>query len=351
MSMQKNEKFAFYDVIIVGSGPAGASAANELVKSGYKVLVIEEKKLPRYKMCSGLIMDRSQDLLLEKFGPLPPDVFSEPKALKGIYFSKEGKVLLPLPLEKPEVWNVWRSSFDYWLVKQSGADVWESHRLVGLSQTEDAVVATILDSEKKHAEINASYLIGCDGGRSAVRKLIAPAFEKKVHYLPCIQIYCKGTIDLDPAYYYMFFDSDLHSFYTWLHIKDDYIVYGINCHSTQSAQQILKESTDYLAGFFDLRIDKIEKKSGCVISDMPAKNNFFLGEKRVLLAGEAAGFVNLFGEGISPAIATGSLAGLSILSAKHSGEKVLSIYENETKNEKKLVVESWAQAGMFVKKT
>jgi len=82
MSMQKNEKFAFYDVIIVGSGPAGTSAANELVKNGYKVLVIEEKKLPRYKMCSGLIMDRSQDLVLEKFGPLPPDVFSEPKALK-----------------------------------------------------------------------------------------------------------------------------------------------------------------------------------------------------------------------------------------------------------------------------
>jgi flavin-dependent dehydrogenase len=352
MSTQINKNFdSYYDVIIIGAGPAGASAASELIKSGCKVLVIEQKKLPRYKMCSGLIMDRAQDLVLEKFGTPPPDVFCRPRVLKGISCFTAWNVTSYLPLEKPEIWNVWRSSFDHWLIKRSGADLLESHRLIGLSQTENAVQATILESGKKPAKINAAYLIGCDGGRSLVRKLLAPAFEEKVSYLPCIQVYCNGVIDLDPEYYYMFFDPNLSAFYTWLHVKDNYIVYGVNWHPGKSAQRLLKESTDYLASHFSLRIEKIENKTGCVISDMPAKQNFFLGEGRVLLAGEAAGFMNLFGEGISAAIATGAIAGLAVFRAVSSGKKVLPIYADGVKNEEKLVAESWAKAGMFIKKS
>ena len=44
-----------YDIIIVGSDPAGASAAYKLAKYGYSVLLLDKYKLPRYKPCGGAI--------------------------------------------------------------------------------------------------------------------------------------------------------------------------------------------------------------------------------------------------------------------------------------------------------
>ncbi len=44
-----------YDVIIAGGGPAGASAAIELASNGARVLLVEEKKFPRAKLCGEFI--------------------------------------------------------------------------------------------------------------------------------------------------------------------------------------------------------------------------------------------------------------------------------------------------------
>ncbi|HAG97897.1 MAG TPA: hypothetical protein DCL75_03300 [Ktedonobacter sp.] len=41
------------DVIVVGGGPAGSSAAYMLSKQGLSVLVLEKQKMPRYKTCGG----------------------------------------------------------------------------------------------------------------------------------------------------------------------------------------------------------------------------------------------------------------------------------------------------------
>ena len=44
-----------YDVIIAGAGPAGSSAAIHLATSGLKVLLVEQKKFPRAKLCGEFI--------------------------------------------------------------------------------------------------------------------------------------------------------------------------------------------------------------------------------------------------------------------------------------------------------
>ncbi len=44
-----------YDVIVVGAGPGGSTAGGELVKKGWKVLILDRAKFPRVKVCAGWI--------------------------------------------------------------------------------------------------------------------------------------------------------------------------------------------------------------------------------------------------------------------------------------------------------
>ena len=48
-----------YDVIVVGAGPAGSTAAKVLADKGLHILLVERHKLPRYKSCSGVLIQKT----------------------------------------------------------------------------------------------------------------------------------------------------------------------------------------------------------------------------------------------------------------------------------------------------
>lgn len=148
----------------------------------------------------------------------------------------------------------------------------------------------------------------------------------------------------------MFFDPSLSAFYTWLHVKDDTLVYGAGAYKDKSVLKCLQDSTDYLADRFGLQIERVERRTGCVVSDMSVRGKFFLGDGRVLLAGEAAGFMHVFGEGISAAFMTGSLAGSAICEAGDSVEKLVSLYADLVRHEQNRTVKSWKAAKALMKR-
>lgn len=55
----------FYDAVIVGAGPAGASAAYYLAKDGKKVLLLDKKKFPRDKICGDAVCKTGIEILQE----------------------------------------------------------------------------------------------------------------------------------------------------------------------------------------------------------------------------------------------------------------------------------------------
>ena len=63
-----------FDVVVVGAGPGGSSAAKKCVDGGLKTLLIDRRKLPRRKACSGIIDNISQNYVFENFGPIPENM-------------------------------------------------------------------------------------------------------------------------------------------------------------------------------------------------------------------------------------------------------------------------------------
>ena len=52
-----------FDVVIVGAGPAGSTAAKFIAEGGFKVLLIDKAKFPRFKPCGGALTRR----IIERF--------------------------------------------------------------------------------------------------------------------------------------------------------------------------------------------------------------------------------------------------------------------------------------------
>jgi len=59
-----------YDAIVVGAGPGGSTAVRELARRGRKVVLLEQKALPRYKPCGGCLSLKIDRILDLQFRPL-----------------------------------------------------------------------------------------------------------------------------------------------------------------------------------------------------------------------------------------------------------------------------------------
>ena len=76
-----------FDVAVIGAGPAGSAAAKRCAEHGLYTVILEKKRLPRDKVCSGLIIGPlAHTLIKQEFGEVPEAVLGRPPQLNGYLF-------------------------------------------------------------------------------------------------------------------------------------------------------------------------------------------------------------------------------------------------------------------------
>lgn len=325
-----------YDVVIVGSGPAGASTAMALSGQGLDTLVLEKHKLPRHKMCGGILFPSALKLISENFGDIPQGVCSKPSRVKGTrsYMTMESPVI-EMAFGKgghgDDGISAKRADLDNWLCSRSDATVVDGCSFRGYSGRGDEILLR-LTRDGKEFEVRTGYLVGADGTLSRVRRSLFPGFDKGLGLFSNYEEWYVGKIDLEPEWLHVFYDERLTGCFAGVFQKDGKIIVTNGSRLKEPVRAYFQSFLGYLKERHALVIEETVLKDVCVVHDMAATDNVLTGKENILLVGEAGGF-NRSAEGITSALITGKAAGESILKSIHSGENVSEIYRGSVKKE------------------
>jgi flavin-dependent dehydrogenase len=332
-----------YDVIIIGSGPAGSSAARSLTQYGLDTLILEKETLPRYKCCSGVLFGEAQELLQTYFGKLPPEeVYCRPKIINAsnIQVYKKGKGFSQWYWEWPkndkvfptDYLNIWRDRFDHWLALESGATIIDGCPLKAFEMEEDKVTVFSGKAGKERTFLG-KYLIGADGGNSKVRDILDPEFKKSYQELTVNQVYHEyESLGIDPNKWYLFDVPELGDVNGSVHVKDDLLTLCAGSMDGRNIKSHIENFITLLEKKFHTKVGRFVRQEGCVINTMFVTGNFHQGNGRVLLTGEAAGLLHMNGSGIDTAIDSGYRAGEAVAEGLKNGVDAWQIYYDRTKD-------------------
>jgi len=155
-----------WDVVVVGGGPAGCSAAEQIARQGFKVLILEEhKKIGEPVQCAGLVSPRTMDLagLCDKL------VINK---INGASVHAPGGETLKFRGSKTYALTIDRSAFDRELAakaEKAGVEFLLQAKAVGFKRFNGSITVEIRRGDSVISVVT-KLLIGADGVNSLVAR-------------------------------------------------------------------------------------------------------------------------------------------------------------------------------------
>ncbi|MFD4986414.1 geranylgeranyl reductase family protein [Streptomyces sp. NPDC058374] len=286
------------DVIVVGAGPAGATAARVAAENGCDTLLLERAAIPRYKTCGGGLIGAS-------LAALPPGLtLNIHDTARQFTFALNGRRERTLDCGSPTCAMVYRSELDAALTEAAaaaGAEVRDSTALTTLEQRG----GTVTVRTNRGDVLRARAVVGADGSAGRVSRHVGVRCAQVDLALEAEIPVGERTADRWRGRALMEW-GPLPGSFGWVFPKGDVCTAGVvAARGNPAALRAYKE--DFLArqGLLGPRpLHDTGHLTRCRHPDSP------LARGRVLVAGDAAALVDHWSrEGISYALRSGDLAG------------------------------------------
>ena len=292
-----------FDVVVVGAGPAGSTAAFRLARSGASVLLLDRARFPRDKPCGGGVTLRATRELPVDVSPVVEDVVDrmELRLNYGARFERGGT--------RPLVWMTQRRLLDAHLAAEAaraGATFRDGVRVTALSEEGGGGVTVAFDGGR----VEARALVGADGANGPVRRLLGisasyvhgVAYEGNVSYGHVDRERYRGRAVVELA--------GIAGGYGWIFPKGDHVNVGVGGWEREGPR--LRGHLARLCAEHGIALDQVSALRGHRLPLRRIGSAPVAG--RTLLVGDAAGLVDpLTGDGMYEAFLSSRLAAISIL--------------------------------------
>jgi flavin-dependent dehydrogenase len=158
-----------HDALIIGAGPAGATAARMLAQAGWSVALVEKSAFPRRKVCGEFISATSLPLLYDRDVRERFLAEAGPEVRRVGLFAQDAVLSAAMPAAGKSVsgWGraLGRDRLDQLLAEaaaKAGADLRQPCKVVGLKRNGDGFVCS-MDADGTPSELQAKILIAANG--------------------------------------------------------------------------------------------------------------------------------------------------------------------------------------------
>jgi geranylgeranyl reductase family protein len=320
------------DVIIVGGGPAGASAATSLAQNGVSVLLLEEKRMPRHKVCGEFITPESFPIL-ERLRVADAMLESGAQQIRNLALIASKGTRIDTPIEemsnvKAAALSLSRARLDQILferAKQAGATCLEGVAVKEclFDAGRPSGVEALSLAEGKRAEFKARFVVDASGRNSRLTLSRNERAGRKGSRAWALKAHFRNVEGLEDRVDLYFFPEG----YGGLSRIED----GLVNICFIVSERALRNSHGDPAKTFERTLKKhpvaakylrFAEVEGAWLSVGPLTfGPRRLSQKGMLIAGDASGMIDPFtGTGIQIALRTGELVAEAITEALESSK-------------------------------
>ncbi len=353
-----------WDVIIIGGGPAGSTAATTLAQAGRRVLVLEKMKFPRFHVGESLLPYNRQ--IFDDLGvwdKIASAGFMTKRGAQFLMGNGDEKVRLDFSkgsfTDYPQAVQVERSKFDHLLLdhaRECGAEVREETTVLEHRVQEDRVIVRCRAADGAEEEISAAFLIDASGlsnftaNRESLREYYAG--HKKIAIFSHFE-----NVDMPQGEEYgdILIIRRENSWFWMIPLEDNKTSVGLVLDAAdfkalnQPPQQVFNDAVRTTRAVSERFTRAAQQIPAQVVTDFSYRNHRLVSP-RVLRAGDASGFIDpIFSSGVLLAMTSGQQGARVIHEALSLGQPLSDGMRRYEKDNRARIGQYWEFIENFYK--